>query len=820
MNFISLNDSNWKLAWYNGEEWYIRNDHKNKRLLGFIGAKVPSCVQEDLIEEGIIKDIYKDDNTLNYEWVSQRNWLYKRFIKFDKDFLENRVRLLFKGVDYSCKVFFNGILLGNHEGMFTPFEFDITSLINFDEENILAVAIDEAPREYCQIGYTSKVSTIKARVNYWWDFAQRVIPLGIWDEAYIIVDEYISVENVRLLTKLNEELTIGNLYSEVEIFSNRYTKAIIKYEIDFNGEIHNAGQLNFNLAEGKNLINIFEKITGVKLWWPNGYGDQNLYTIKISIYEENKVIYNYEDRFGFKKVERSVNPGFSDEVNYLFKVNHREIFIKGWNFVPIDLMYGGEKERKYETLVHLLKNANVNLLRIWGGGLIEKEILYKLCDENGIMIWQEFNQSSSGIDNKTPIDEEFIQAFCQYAIEVVKKRRNHVSLTILCGGNELADENGPLKGNDPLLYMLNEIVLSYGNDQIYLPTSPYGEKFGFDLKTLKEDEFSEYADVHGPWIYQGLKDHYDLYNLNRCAFHSEFGVEGCLKYETLKKFLSPEKMWPPTRENRIWSHHGLWFLNFDKMVETFGMLLNIKEYAKVSHYIQAEGLRYAIESNRRRALSLSGTLPWQFNEPYPNAVGTASVDYYAYPKMAYYYVKDAYAKLNLSLKYNGQTFNEVLQIEIWVNSSLDEKITFNGKLEIYNLKGDLLFFKDYEINIDKLETGKFISKEIFSIKEEIIIVRLKNSLYEDFKDYIFINGKNLEPIRKVKSTSLNIAKHHGLILIENVGNIAALFVSADKAAYKNYVTLLPRENFKIELIYKSEIDDAKINYFNEGENDE
>lgn len=837
MEKISLNDSEWHLAWYFGKEGTLRNDHKNERLLGFIPAQVPGVVQEDLLEQGIIEDPYYDMNSYKAEWTSQRNWIYKRFVNFGEELKGKRLRLHYEGVDYNAEFYINGHLLGIHEGMFTSVEFDITDLVKFGENNIIAVHIDEAPREHGQVGYTSKVTTTKSRVTYWWDFATRIIPLGIWDEAYIIADEGISFSNVRVLPRVSDNFEQGTVYTEIKITSQRRTKVELNLKLAYEGNTVSEERLTVYLTEGENAVNIHSIVNTPELWWPNGHGKQNLYRCEILMLEEEKEIYCHNEGFGFRRLLRLPNEGFQKAPNYKFNVNGKDIFIKGWNWVPVDLMYGREKTEKYEHLIKLAKEANINMLRVWGGGLIEKEIFYRLCDENGIMIWQEFTQSSSGLDNFPSSEQWYIDMFSNYAVEVIKKRRNHASLIIWCGGNELLDSKSvPLDETHPVLEMLNELVLKHGNDQIFLATSPYGKVFGVNLEILKKknrtedgahvvygqphlegksdsgDEIVELYDVHGPWMYLGLTDHYSLYNENTSALHSEFGVEGTVLYEDLKKFISEDKMWPPLRDNRTWSHHGAWFINFPMMEKVFGSLTDMKEYCKLSHYLQAEGLRYGIEANRRRMPQCGGTLPWQFNEPYPNAVCTNSVDYYGKPKMAYYYAKKAYEPVNVSLKYTSQTFKGNLGFEIWLCSSLDLASGTDIKLQCYNLKGNLVLNKMYKTESVKSERPLRIASESFAAEDELLIVRV-SSRNSSINEYIFVKGEDLSLLRNLESTELKAGNLPEAFFVENTGNSAAFFVNINGATYDNYLILLPGE--KREFKKLSGEGDWKVSYFNE-----
>jgi beta-mannosidase len=207
-------------------------------------------------------------------------------------------------------------------------------------------------------------------------------------------------------------------------------------------------------------------------------------------------------------------------------------------------MYSVPQPAKLERLLTLAKRANVNLLRVWGGGLIEKESFYDQCDRLGIMVWQEFIQSSSGIDNNPSSSEDYVRMVTEAAGQIVPRKRNHPSLVIWCGGNELSNECGlPLDDTHPVLIALKTIVKRFDPDRLWLPTSPSGPVFSNSLEVIAKDP-SSLHDVHGPWEYQGATKQSELYNLGASLFHSEFGVEGITNLRTLNATLSKDHQWP------------------------------------------------------------------------------------------------------------------------------------------------------------------------------------------------------------------------------------------------------------------------------------
>jgi beta-mannosidase len=266
----------------------------------------------------------------------------------------------------------------------------------------------------------------------------------------------------------------------------------------------------------------------------------------------------------------------------------------------------------------------VNVLRVWGGGLIETTEFYELCDRLGIFVWQEFVQSSSGIENAPSAEPEFVELMRSEAREIVPRRRRHPSLAAWCGGNELfADDTSPA------IAALKEVVQELDPGRGWYPTSPTGP--------------NDDHDVHGPWEHQGLRKHYEHYDTRTSLLHSEFGVQGMTNRRALEALVDEEHRWPADRSNPVYEHLGAWWNNAELVQEAFGgRIEDVETMRRASQWLQYEGLRYAVEAQRRRWPQCSGTLPWQFNESYPNAWCTSALDHRGDPKPAYYGVARAY----------------------------------------------------------------------------------------------------------------------------------------------------------------------------------
>ncbi len=680
---LSLNGGDWIFKGFYGEDWNWRKSHRpdtmDKRHWK-IGT-VPGSVQNDLWQAGEISSPYFERNSLLIEWVPQRTWVYKKTFHAPNEWRGSRAQLRFEGVDYEAQFFLNGEPLGSHTGMYTPAVFEISDRLDYGQDNLIAVVIEPAPQEQPQVGRTSKVFTHKARMNYWWDFSPRMVHLGIWDAVHIDVTGQVRIEDVFVRPQLNSALDHALVDVFTRLSADRDATVLIETCLRQGGQTVIEQYSKHELARGEKQLKVSFGLEDPQLWWPNGFGEQPLYQaeVRVSVLEdghETKADYR-ETTFGIRRVTMQHNDASHESsLPYTLIVNNRRLFLKGWNWVPMDVLYGVERTARLERLLELAQRANVNLLRVWGGGLIEKEAFYNLCDRLGILVWQEFIQSSSGIDNTPPSEPEIVDRIAAEARQIIPRKRNHPSLAIWCGGNELTDANHKPLGNEhPMLAALKQAVQSLDPDRLWLPTSPSGPLFSNTVENNAEKPFDMH-DVHGPWEYQGVAKHPALYNQGACQLHSEFGVEGITNWKTLQATISEERRWPVDLDNPVWDHLGAWWVKQHTWKAVYGELPDVETTVRALQFLQADGLRYAIEANRRRKYRCSGVIPWQFNEPYPMAASTSAVDYYAQPKPAYYSVARAYAPLRLLALFPTQAWagHATFEAEIYIANSTDRAI--------------------------------------------------------------------------------------------------------------------------------------------------
>ena len=818
---LSLNGE-WQFKDYYGEDWRWRDAHlpasRDQRF--WRAGSVPGSVHDDLWRAGEIPNPYFERNSLLLEWIPARTWLYRKTFSAPQELSGQRVQLRFEGVDYAAQFFLNGERLGEHASMYTPALFDVGSRLVYGGENVLAVVIEPAPHEQPQVSRTNRVRTHKSRMTYWWDFCPRMIHVGIWDDVSLVASGAVRFDDVFVRPLLNADFTRADVPVSVTVDSAAAQTVTLDVALRLNGQTVAVEQVTRAVPAGTSRLDVALVLDNPALWWPNGSGAQPLYEAEVIVSTGETISDRRVVRFGVRKVTLVANET-SDEtaLPYTFVVNGRKLYANGWNWAPQDVMYGVRGTPKLERLMRLAERAHVNLLRVWGGGLIEREAFYDQCDRRGLMIWQEFIQSSSGIDNDPPRDAEFIAMMVREAEQIVPRKRNHPSLVIWCGGNELTDsEVRPLDDTHPLLAALKAVVQRLDPDRHWLATSPTGPVFGNELENIERDPTALH-DVHGPWEYQGVTGQYRLYNAGSSLLHSEFGVEGITNLKTLNATIAPEHQSPVSLDNPYWFHLGAWWVKAPRWREVFGEVADMATLARATQYMQASGLQYGLEADRRRQYQNSGTLPWQFNEPYPMAACTSAVDYYAQPKPVYYAVARAYEPVHVSARFATAAWADQPQFEadVWGNNAHEQVVA--AQLRARLVGGDGTVYAAWDEVVDLGANGatqlRALAHPVEAVSDVFFLDLTLNGADGGLLSanrYAFTRAENLSPLLNVAPTTLDVRADGESVTLANTASTAALFVWLEDARplgatgfvyfSDNHLCLLPGETRTIAVDWR------------------
>lgn len=817
-----LNGNDWYLTGWVKHQWHYE---KMMETGGFsvpavapIKAIVPGSVQTDLLNAGIIEDWNIETNFRNIEWIEHREWVYtKKFIL--PEISENYI-LHFGGLDFCGLVFFNNVKVLEFNQMHLEYSVEVTDYIENDKENELKIVFLQPPEVDGQVGYTSRVSTFKSRFNYGWDWCPRLVNIGIFRDVELECVNGAFIKNCDIKTDIKDDKGELQLNLEIEAFKDKelVIEALLKNKKEIVADFKAIYEVE---KGGKNVAVSFSDLD-VQKWYPLGFGKQPLYDFEISISsKEGKIISRETNKIGFRNLSYAAPLNAPEGcLKYNPVINGKFIPLRGINWVPISPFYGSVTQEQYYFYLKRFADMGCNLIRIWGGALQESEIFYNICDELGILVWQEFPQSSSGIDNATNERKEYIKNLKIIAKEFISRAKTHVSTAFFCGGNELylGEELYPIDEKiSENLRGLKETVEKYGAGIYFLPASPSKYESEEEQKGKWEN-----GDCHGPWLYE-IDKHYDVVDNSKSVLFSEIGAPACSRTEILRKYAKSD-IWPPDYTNNYWASRGAWWIQYKEMKSLFGEFESFSDkleaYSAAFRFTQAEALRYMAEALRKAGDKKSGIIIWMGNEPFPNAANTSVLEFDGCPKPAYYKLKKAYSTSLIGLSYKSPIADENKVINAVPFVASDEATKFGSiTLSVYNETGE----KTHQFEFSDIETkGVLNLGEIsFQIKGEMALLRASCSNIPDIADEWVFVPRNPNPFKTLidrEKTKLSIERLSGSeYKITNNSATTSLFNEVigknaeDKTVlcHPNYFCLLGGESITV----KAECNIEKISIY-------
>jgi beta-mannosidase len=712
MATVPLDGPGWRLRGFLGEDWRLQGAHRAGPVPDrqWVPAEVPGSVLDALVRAGEAADPYHGRQSLLAEWVPQRSWVYRRSFAADPMPAGGRAFLQLDGLDPGGTVFLDGRELVRHEGMHLPCSVEVTELLggpgrSGPGRHTVAVVVDPAPVSEPQVGRTSRVTVHKGRMGYGWDFCPRIVHQGLWQSARVRVTGPVRIADVWARPRVDPAGPSAEVAVRVTLDTRgEQAHEVVATLLDAAGAVVTSAAVTAGAGDGGPVrADLCLPVPAPRLWWPNGMGRQHLYRLRVAVSGRAGHSDATETPVGLRTLGFAANDGAPPSaLPYTLEVNGRRAYLKGWNWVPVDALYGVPRPDRLEHLLTLARDAGVNLLRVWGGGLIETPEFYRLADRLGLLVWQEFAQSSSIVDSTPSAEEGFVRRMAAEAEHIVPLRRNHPSLAVWCGGNELQRPDGrPLDEGAPVLAALRDAVRRLDPDRHWLPTSPSGPRFLNRPDVVAADPDGQH-DVHGPWEHQGLAGHYRCYDGGTSLLLSEFGVEG-MAHERMVEATVPESSRRlPTRGDPVWDHLGRWWNNEALVQESFGSVLrDLPGLSRASQFLQADGLRYAVEANRRRAYRSAGTIPWQLNEPFPNGWCTAAVDHSGEPKPAYHWVRRAYRRRHVCARLAAPVWTgpDPFRTEAWAWSDDDPAVPAVVTARVVTLDGTVLASREWTVRL-------------------------------------------------------------------------------------------------------------------------
>ena len=636
-----------------------------ERVYEWLPATVPGNVRADLVRAGRLPDLFVGTQAEASQWVEDHCWWLVRDWSLTRSPGE-RVHLVLCGVDYAWDLFLNGHHLIRHEGMFSPVVHDISELL--DTENRLAVRlvgskwlpsgrsspwnrfVNLVESKVTSIGrrYPHRRDTLKCQMSFGWDFAPPLRPMGVWDDIYAVVSNEVFVLDVDVRQQFKGDqawLLVG-----VEVDSLAARTAVLRCTLAAEGfEAETiVAERPVELESGASRTDLELHVPHPRLWWPWDQGSPDLYRLTVEISEGDRRLDSRTQTVGLRQVELD---------GWTLRINGRRVYARGANWVPADILPGRVREKDYLALLSLARQANMNMIRIWGGGLREKRAFYEACDRMGILVWQEFPLACAFL-GRFPRSAEYLRLVERESEAIVRDLRAHASVVLWCGGNEFSPER-----NEPVVDALRRSAGRLDPDKPFRAASPAGGDSHF---------WKVWHGFHPPLAYR----HDDT------LFASEFGLQALPERETLKRFIPTGELWPP---GPSWDYHGAELDKLRRYARPFlqGSEPDLDGLIEASQQAQAQALQIAVEHYRRaKARSAGGVLIWQLNEPWP-AISWALVDFYRRPKAAYAVVKRLMNPVLVSLEYPLRRYRagDELTIGIWVMNDLHQNLP-NCQLEV------------------------------------------------------------------------------------------------------------------------------------------
>ncbi len=683
--------------------WTLTGDTLNINL----PVNVPSVVQQNLYDAGLIPHPYLGTVEETLLWISDHPWTYATHFNVDQKMLEKDVvELVFEGIDTYASVTLNGQKLFDADNQFRIWRTDVKPLLK-DQDNLLvldfprydslqlALYNDHQPRLPEKYAVTRK-----APYQHGWDWAPKYKNVGIWkpvslvawsnarlDNAYIVTNE-VEEEQAKLTLHLDVESTAPGDYT-VEILSNR--KVFQKFPLQ---------------ADQGNQHKMFSfTIENPRLWWPNEMGEQYLYDFEIRLKSSDKILDSKQIKTGVKTVQIVQEPdakGFS----FYFKVNGVPMYAKGANYVPEEMIETWIKPENTQKLLKMAQEAHFNMLRVWGGGIYPSDDFFNICDTLGILVWEDFMYAGT----MYPYDEAFLENAKIEALEQVKRLASHPSLGLWCGGNEISegyynwgwqqslgwseeDDQAIKAGYDRLFEtILPNVVEIFDGTRPYWPSSP--------SKGWGRPESLTQGDVHYWGVWWGEQP-YEMYREKVGRFNSEYGYQSYPDYSTLEKIAQGEPLSKDAKVIAAHQKHARGTQLIDDFIQRYypeAQPKDFEEYVHLSQLSQAYGMEIAIEAHRTAKPYNMGTLYWQLNDAWP-VTSWSSIDYYGNPKVFHEKLKTLFAPVLLSL--------DRRDYQVYVTSDLMRNIDGTLTVTVNDVDGACLFEQKAKVSMKANQNNKF-----------------------------------------------------------------------------------------------------------------
>ncbi len=804
-------------------------------------AQVPGTVHTDLMREGLIPDPYYRLNERYVQWVDKCDWEYRtKFELSDKELSAPRLELIFEGLDTYADVYLNGKRILAADNMFRTWRVNIKrqatkgenelkiyfhSPIKKGKELYYAYGIDlPAANDQTLNGSlkeSERVSVFerKAPYHFGWDWGPRLVTSGVFKPIYIVAQDGARIEDVHFkqpnVTKRRADIELTTTISSTKEIAAATIEVI---DTDTKRVI---ATRKAPLAKGENIIDLEFSINNPELWWSNTLGEAHLYNFDTRVVVDGVAQSTWSERIGVRSLRLVERPDPKGGVALYFELNGVPIFTKGANHIPNDLFVDRMTPEVYETEIANAVDANMNMLRVWGGGIYELDYFYDLCDENGILVWQDFMFACS----MYPSGEAFYESIAREAEDNIKRLRNHPSIALWCGNNEIdiawseydetggwgwkkqftQDERREMWGAYVAIFkeILANAVTEFDPERSYRHSSPitYTPKTHSNYNTLDE------GDIHYWDVWHGRKP-IEYFHKIVGRYMSEYGFQAFPEMTTIKEYAVEEDF---AINSEVMLAHQRSPIGNEAILQYMEMSYRVPEkfedFIYLQQQLQRDAIVMAVEAHRHNMPHTMGSLYWQMNDCWPVA-SWSSTDYFRRWKALHYGLRGAFAPILIT----GKVVDGSLLIST-VSDELHSRKGVKYEISVIDLEGKVSKSWTQSGTIAANAVSEILCKpidELFSNKNEFIVIRAKSG-EELLSQCIYYPTKVKDMTIPAVEPSFEITQKDA-----NTVNIKASSPTLAKSLWidfegvegffsDNYIDVLPNESVTVSFTSKNPI---------------
>jgi beta-mannosidase len=804
-------------------------------------AQVPGVVQTDLLNNKLIPDPFYQDNEFQLQWIGLTDWEYRTQFPIDAATLgHGHVDLVFDGLDTFADVYLNDTAVLHSDNMFRRWSVPAKTLLRPGNNNLRVVFHSAVTRMLPYVkslpyvlpaistmnggneeGIPTAPYTRKAPYQYGWDWGPRFVTEGIWRPVRLETWDAVRINNMHI-HQIKISPDEARVDAELELESATPGTAVITYTYrELPVGQGNAGKQTVQIAAGVNHFAFPIVMPNPKLWYPAGYGEQNRYFFSAAIRLGKEVAAEIEVKTGLRSIELRRVPDQWGK-SFEFVVNGVPVFAKGANVIPFDSFPNRVTPEIHRRVIQAARDAHMNMLREWGGGYYESDDFYEICDELGMLVWQEFSFGGDMV----PGDVAFQENVRQEAIQQIKRLRDHPSIAIWCGNNEVetgwhqwADRQNFKESVSPevrervwqdYVILFADIVKSavhdFGDPVPYSPSSP-------SANFEEMPDLPDSGDMHYWAVWHALAPAQD-YLKQFPRFMTEFGFQSFPEMRTIRSFAKPDdldirsKVMQAHQKNKGGNERILTY-----MLREYWEPKNFEAFVYLSQVQQAEIIKLGAEHLRRLRPRTMGSLYWQLNDCWPVA-SWASIDYYGNWKALHYYARRFYDDVLISPSLHDN------QLDVYVVSDKQQALAGKIRVRLLDFSGNVLLDQMQEVQIPAASSASYLKfgQDQLAAKADLrrsfVVTDLEVSGQRVSRNLVFFNAMhNLElpSSPKIESTLNKLDGNYTLLLRAQVlaRNVQVSFGDLDVQMSDNYVDLLPGETIELTARSASTLDELK-----------